>query len=153
MGNRGLTLPLLKPKGAFFLLEKHRVLFSSTAWQLFNYRRKDFNIGRLFSTKPTSNGSSLQPPDIAHLAETARISLTPQEAEEIAPKIRQVIDWFGQLQSVSLNSVEPAIRADTEGDSLREDIPEIFEDRDTMMAAVPSNEESYIKVPKVLNKE
>ncbi|PIN00270.1 hypothetical protein CDL12_27223 [Handroanthus impetiginosus] len=97
--------------------------------------------------------SSLQPPDVPRLAETARISLTPQEVEEFAPKIRQVVDWFGQLQAVDLQSVEPAIRADTEGDNLRNDVPEIFENRDAIIAAVPTYEDSYIKVPKVLNKE
>lgn len=87
------------------------------------------------------------------LAETARISLTPTEAEQFAPKIRQVIDWFGQLQDVDLASIEPAIRADTEGDNLRDDIPETFENREAMVAAIPSYEEPYIRVPKVLNKE
>ncbi|KAI7757634.1 hypothetical protein M8C21_016525 [Ambrosia artemisiifolia] len=37
--------------------------------------------------------SSLERPNVARLAETARISLTPQEAEEFAPKIQQVVDW------------------------------------------------------------
>ncbi|KAI3997109.1 hypothetical protein MKX01_006963, partial [Papaver californicum] len=46
--------------------------------------------------------------------------------EEFAPKIRQVIDWFGQLQDVDLQSIEPAIRADMEGDNLRHDVPETF---------------------------
>ncbi|XP_021277725.1 glutamyl-tRNA(Gln) amidotransferase subunit C, chloroplastic/mitochondrial [Herrania umbratica] len=105
---------------------------------------------RKFSTKTRS---SLQPPDVPRLAETARISLAPNEVEEFAPKIRQVIDWFGQLQAVDLDSVEPAIRADTEGDNLREDVPETFENKEALIAYVPSYEEPYIKVPKVLNKE
>ncbi|KAG8375630.1 hypothetical protein BUALT_Bualt10G0120300 [Buddleja alternifolia] len=97
--------------------------------------------------------SSLEPPDVRRLAETARISLTPQQIEEFAPKIRQVVDWFGQLQAVDLQSVEPAIRADTESDNLRDDVPEVFDNRDAIVAAVPTYEDSYIKVPKVLNKE
>ncbi|KAM3688647.1 hypothetical protein ACB094_10G168500 [Castanea mollissima] len=101
----------------------------------------------------TTTQSSLEPPDVSRLAETARISLTPSEVEEFAPKIRQVIDWFGQLQDVDLQSIEPSIRADTEDSNLRDDIPETFENRESMIAAVPSYEEPYIKVPKVLNKE
>ncbi|XP_019263764.1 PREDICTED: glutamyl-tRNA(Gln) amidotransferase subunit C, chloroplastic/mitochondrial-like [Nicotiana attenuata] len=97
--------------------------------------------------------SVLEPPDVPRLAETARISLTPQQVEEFAPKIQQVIDWFGQLQAVDLQSIEPALRADTEGDNLRNDIPEKFENREALISAVPSFEEPYIKVPKVLNKE
>ncbi|XP_076928195.1 glutamyl-tRNA(Gln) amidotransferase subunit C, chloroplastic/mitochondrial-like [Bidens hawaiensis] len=97
--------------------------------------------------------SSLERPDVARLAETARISLTPQEAEEFAPKIQQVVDWFGQLQDVDLQSVEPAIRPDTEAGSFREDSPETFDNREAIIAAIPSYEEPYIKVPKVLNKD
>ncbi|GER32122.1 aspartyl/glutamyl-tRNA(Asn/Gln) amidotransferasesubunit C [Striga asiatica] len=165
--------------------------------------------------------SSLEPPDVARLAETARISLTPQQVEEFGPKIRQVVDWFGQLQTVDLESIEPALRAgapisyflssghmsydvrtninssnseipfymlhffqskgregilvyngkycfgfkinatnevvslkeNTETDNFREDEPETFENRDAVIAAVPTYDDPYIKVPKVLNKE
>ncbi|XP_020531661.1 glutamyl-tRNA(Gln) amidotransferase subunit C, chloroplastic/mitochondrial isoform X2 [Amborella trichopoda] len=54
----------------------------------------------------------VQPPDVAQLAESARISLTSNEIEEFGPKIKQVIDWFGQLQAANLESIEPALRAD-----------------------------------------
>ncbi|XAR70822.1 hypothetical protein NMG60_11027827 [Bertholletia excelsa] len=105
------------------------------------------------SVRCFSAGSDLPPPDLPRLAETARITLTPHEVEEFAPKIRQVIDWFGQLQAVDLESIQPALRADTEGENLRDDLPETFENREAMIAAVPSYEEPFIKVPKVLNKE
>ncbi|GMH07301.1 hypothetical protein Nepgr_009141 [Nepenthes gracilis] len=93
--------------------------------------------------------SSLEPPDVARLAETARISLTPQEVEKFGPKIQQVVEWFGQLQAVDLESVKPAIRAETEGDNLREDLPETFGNREAIIAAIPGYEEPYIKVPKL----
>ncbi|KAF3777666.1 Glutamyl-tRNA(Gln) amidotransferase subunit C [Nymphaea thermarum] len=147
--------------------------------------------------------ASVPPPDVAKLAESARIVLTSDEAmpllltffdssafhsctlllslivthsnvnkqqgrefkqsnewrnralvEEFTPKIRQVVDWFGQLQAVDLESVEPALRADMDVyDNLRPDAPEIFENRESMLSSVPSYDEPYIKVPKVLNKE
>ncbi|KAI4346376.1 hypothetical protein L6164_007275 [Bauhinia variegata] len=97
--------------------------------------------------------SSLQPPDVPRLAETARISLTSTEIEDFAPKIKQVIDWFGQLQGVDLQSIEPFIRADAEANNSRDDVPETFENRDNIVAAVPNYEKPYIKVPRVLNTE
>ncbi|KAH7845685.1 hypothetical protein Vadar_004816 [Vaccinium darrowii] len=97
--------------------------------------------------------SGLEPPDLPRLAESARISLTPDEVEEFAPKIQKVVDWFGQLQAIDLQSIQPAIRADTEGGNLRDDLPETFENREAMISAVPNYEEPFIKVPKVLNKE
>ncbi|KAI3860078.1 hypothetical protein MKX03_033778 [Papaver bracteatum] len=101
----------------------------------------------------SAQSSILPPPDVSRLAQTARISLTPNEVEEFAPKIRQVIDWFGQLQAVDLQSIEPALRADTEGGNLRHDVPESFGNREAILSAVPSYEAPYIKVPKILNKE
>ncbi|XVF89136.1 hypothetical protein PTKIN_Ptkin19aG0106200 [Pterospermum kingtungense] len=127
---------------------KFKTSFSSSSIPFFLINKNSKT--RNFSVKTTSY---LQPPDVPRLAETARISLAPNEVEEFAPKIRQVIDWFGQLQAVDLDSVEPAIRADTEGDNLREDVPETFENKEALIASVPSFEEPYIKVPKVLNKE
>ncbi|XP_076916688.1 glutamyl-tRNA(Gln) amidotransferase subunit C, chloroplastic/mitochondrial-like [Bidens hawaiensis] len=109
--------------------------------------------GCLVGAREYAVHSSLERPDVARLAETARISLTPQEAEEFAPKIQQVVDWFGQLQDVDLQSVEPAIRPDTEAGSFREDSPETFDNREAIIAAIPSYEEPYIKVPKALNKD
>ncbi|XP_077218066.1 glutamyl-tRNA(Gln) amidotransferase subunit C [Tasmannia lanceolata] len=111
---------------------------------------------QFFLSRPRnySAHSSLDPPDVLRLAETARISLTPKEVEDFSPKIRQVIDWFGQLQAVDLESIEPTLLADTEvGDNLRSDLPETFENWEAMLAAVPSYEEPFIKVPKVLSKE
>uniref|UniRef100_A0A453LPU8 Glutamyl-tRNA amidotransferase subunit C n=1 Tax=Aegilops tauschii subsp. strangulata TaxID=200361 RepID=A0A453LPU8_AEGTS len=62
---------------------------------------------------PTVGPGPLEPPDLPRLANSARISLSPQEAEEFAPKIQQVVDWFGQLQAVDLESIEPSLRAGT----------------------------------------
>ncbi|XVE70974.1 hypothetical protein DITRI_Ditri10aG0112900 [Diplodiscus trichospermus] len=144
MGSR--TLVMLSSFGLKSSFSLAAASFSSKTFFLTRNNRKIRNYS--VETK-----SSLQPPDVPRLAETARISLTPDEVEDFAPKIRQVIDWFGQLQDVDLDKVEPAIRADTEGDNLREDVSETFENKEALIASVPSYEEPYIKVPKVLNKE
>ncbi|XP_019163691.1 PREDICTED: glutamyl-tRNA(Gln) amidotransferase subunit C, chloroplastic/mitochondrial [Ipomoea nil] len=143
MGSRTL-LSLCPTMATAATFNRIRIVFRTQPFGLRQVPRRSYS---------TKANSALQPPDVPRLAETARISLTPTEVEEFGLKIRQVIDWFGQLQAVDLQSIEPAIRADTEGDNLRDDFPEIFENREAMIAAVPSYEEPYIKVPKVLNKE
>ncbi|KAK4485889.1 hypothetical protein RD792_008540 [Penstemon davidsonii] len=116
---------------------------------LFSFRKSDFPVQnkRFYVAK-----SSLEPPNVERLADTARISLTPQQVL-FAFRTLFLFALFGQLQAVDLQSIEPAIRAGTEGDNLRNDVPEIFDNRDAMIASVPSYEDSYIKVPKVLHKE
>lgn len=65
-----------------------------------------------------------------------------------------MVDWFGQLQSVDLESIEPSLRADTAaGSSLREDKAEPFANRDAIIEALPSYDDPYIKVPNALTKE
>ncbi|EYU29304.1 hypothetical protein ABFS82_05G134100 [Erythranthe guttata] len=128
-------------------------LFLRATPSLITFRKSAFPKALLQNKRFRTVKSCLQPPDVPRLAQTARISLTPQQVEEFAPKIRQVVDWFGQLQAVDLESIEPAIRADTEGDNLRIDVPEVFDNRDAIIAAVPTFEDLYIKVPKVLNKD
>ncbi|KAK8918565.1 hypothetical protein KSP39_PZI021173 [Platanthera zijinensis] len=92
---------------------------------------------RLLASVPRS--SSLQPPDIPALADAARISLSQKEMEDFAPKIRQVIDWFGQLQDIDLECVQPSVRADFELDSVaREDSPQTFENSETNWPSPPS---------------
>uniref|UniRef100_A0A0A8YQF9 Glutamyl-tRNA(Gln) amidotransferase subunit C, chloroplastic/mitochondrial n=1 Tax=Arundo donax TaxID=35708 RepID=A0A0A8YQF9_ARUDO len=105
-------------------------------------------------TAAAAGAGALEPPDLPCLANAARISLSPQEAEEFAPKIRQVVGWFGQLQVVDLESIEPSLRAGTAAaSSLREDKPETFANRDAIVEAIPNYDDPYIKVPRVLNKE
>ncbi|ESR63992.1 glutamyl-tRNA(Gln) amidotransferase subunit C [Citrus sinensis] len=111
MGSRGLLL--LKgaaPKHHIFNNTKGSI-FSSKMPTRYYYYDYDYN-NRTRNCSTTTTRSSLEPPDVPRLAQTARISLTPHEVEEFAPKIRQVIDWFGQLQDVDLDSVDPALRAD-----------------------------------------
>ncbi|GER32538.1 aspartyl/glutamyl-tRNA(Asn/Gln) amidotransferasesubunit C [Striga asiatica] len=95
--------------------------------------------------------SSLEPSDVARLAETARISLTPQQVEEFGPKIRQLVKIVSRQQQFDYGVV--FFGCHTETSNLRNDEPEIFRNRDAIIAAVPTYDEPYIKVPKVLNKE
>ncbi|KAK3012586.1 hypothetical protein RJ639_009239 [Escallonia herrerae] len=142
MGSRGIMGMLRGAATAALPVNHHHSCPFSLATTSFGYGLllQEKSIGRTYSAR--SARSALEPPDLSRLAQTARISLTPQEV-------------FGQLQAVDLQSIEPAIRADTEGDNLRDDLPDTFENRqgEAMIAAVPSYEDPYIKVPKVLNKE
>ncbi|XP_028796697.1 glutamyl-tRNA(Gln) amidotransferase subunit C, chloroplastic/mitochondrial-like isoform X2 [Neltuma alba] len=118
---------------------------SRRSFNYFGFPKVIVHHDRVRSCSSTKIQSSLPPPDVTRLAETARIALASNEVEEFAPKIQQVIDWFGQLQGVDLESIEPSIRADTENNNVRDDVPETFDDRGTMVASIPSYEEPYIK--------
>lgn len=85
------------------------------------------------------------------LAELSQIEVTPEEAEEWGPKIAEIVDWFGQLEQVNTDSVEPALRAAIrhEDNMLRPDTVQEFEQRESLMKEMPEMEGPYVKVPKV----
>ncbi|XP_072146505.1 glutamyl-tRNA(Gln) amidotransferase subunit C, chloroplastic/mitochondrial [Setaria viridis] len=97
----------------------------------------------------------LEPPDLPRLAKAARISLSPQEAEEFEPKIRQVVDWYEIVAVITANYPRnnKHRKSTVAGSSLREDKPETFVNTDAIVEAIPSYDDPYIKVPRVLNKE
>ena len=85
MGSKGIvTLKLVAPTKHHFF-RNNAITFSSS---------QKFFTQKIRPSTTTTTISSLEPPDVPRLAETARISLTPTEVEEFAPKIRQVIDWY-----------------------------------------------------------
>ncbi|CAH8337403.1 unnamed protein product [Eruca vesicaria subsp. sativa] len=135
MATRAALLAVLSASPPPRMIRVKASTFSSSSLQFQRHSR----IARCFSSD--TNPSLLQPPDVSRLAETARISLSPSEIEGCGAKIRQVIDWFGQLQQVDVNSVEPAIRAEMEGGNLREDAPETFDNRESIRASIPSFDE------------
>ncbi|XP_020577056.1 glutamyl-tRNA(Gln) amidotransferase subunit C, chloroplastic/mitochondrial [Phalaenopsis equestris] len=129
-----------------------RAAAGAAARRGFETRHLAFHRRRLFAS--SSHCSTLEPPDVRLLADAARISLSAKEVEEFEPKIRQVIEWFGQLQAVDLESVQPSFRAVTELNAdLREDSPETFQNREAILAQVPNYDSPYINVPKIINKE
>ncbi|KAK9810403.1 hypothetical protein WJX72_010188 [[Myrmecia] bisecta] len=74
-----------------------------------------------------------------------------EEVAEWEPKIAEIVGWFGQLQAVDVEGVEPALRADVDvGNRLREDVPHHYADRETLIEGAPQKEGPYIKVPKTL---
>lgn len=79
MGSRAL---LMVKEVSSSLLPKNLFLSSFNCDRKFPqvlHRRKNNYVQRIFSTATTSGSSSLEPLDVPRLAETARISLTPQE--------------------------------------------------------------------------
>jgi len=89
--------------------------------------------------------------DVQRLAELAQIEVTEEEAKDWAPKIAEIVDWFGQLEKVDVKGVEPAARASSdEANVLRPDTPRIFEDRERLVSEMPQMEGPYVKVPKVM---
>lgn len=98
----------------------------------------------------SSSDREVPPPDVRALAELAHISITAEQAADWEPKIRGIVDWFGELQTVDVSNVPLAIRADVDaGNVLRADVEQQFQQRDELLEDVPDREGPFVRVPKV----
>ncbi|XP_058215654.1 uncharacterized protein LOC131326792 [Rhododendron vialii] len=130
----------------FFSEQHHQGRRTSISTAAFSQNRLISRTG----SEATRFGLALSPPICLDWLKTL-VSLSP--LVKLKNLLQKSKKWFGQLQAVDLQSIQPAIRADTEGGNFRDDLPETFENREAMISAVPNYEEPFIKVPKVLNKE
>ncbi|GIL93366.1 hypothetical protein Vretifemale_20766 [Volvox reticuliferus] len=97
--------------------------------------------------------SSSTKPNISELAKMAQVRISEQEAADWAPKINSVLGWFGQLQSVDVEGVDPVIHAYSEGNRLRPDEASHNSARTQLIFQAPQMENMYVRVPKTAGGE
>ncbi|GLI65759.1 hypothetical protein VaNZ11_009374, partial [Volvox africanus] len=106
----------------------------------------------IFIATAITGGASISTstkPNISDLAKMAQVGISEQEAADWAPKINSVLDWFGQLQSVDVKGVIPAIHACSESNRLRPDEASHYPARTQLLSQAPWTESSYVRVPKM----
>jgi len=84
---------------------------------------------------------------VERLAELSRLSLGPQEAEQLRGELSSILDYFATLDKVDVSRVAAVQNASKEG-SLREDAvrPSTPED---VLEGVPQKRGRYVRAPRV----
>lgn len=92
---------------------------------------------------------------VAKIASLARIKMSDEELDRMAPELNQIIDWVEQLGEVDTSDVEPMTAVIPNVLRLRED--EVNADpytggdrRDAVLANAPAAEHGFYGVPKVI---
>ncbi|MBN1213372.1 MAG: Asp-tRNA(Asn)/Glu-tRNA(Gln) amidotransferase subunit GatC [candidate division Zixibacteria bacterium] len=89
---------------------------------------------------------------IKHIAELARLKLTPREIEKYSSELTVILDYIDQLKVVDTQGVDiephqtggsPVLRIDTAADSLP---------RGQVLSNAPERDNEYFRVPRVLDK-
>lgn len=91
-----------------------------------------------------------------HLAELARIELTPEESKKYLKDLKNILDYFAELKEVDTSKVVPLTGGTDLQNIFREDAVDFgkrsgevnVEGR--IIDAFPETEKGYLKVPKVL---
>ena len=92
---------------------------------------------------------------VAKISKLARIKMTDEELERMAPELNNILEWVEQLGEVDVTGVEPMSAVITNTLRLRAD--EVDADpktgggrRDDVLANAPVAEHGFFGVPKVI---
>jgi aspartyl-tRNA(Asn)/glutamyl-tRNA(Gln) amidotransferase subunit C len=90
--------------------------------------------------------------EVKHIAELARIELTPEESEQFARELSDVLGYIAQLGEVDTSAVEPISQVTGKMNVFREDVVKESseETKDIMAGNYPDQQDGYIRVKQVL---
>ncbi|GAA4763723.1 Asp-tRNA(Asn)/Glu-tRNA(Gln) amidotransferase subunit GatC [Stakelama sediminis] len=87
---------------------------------------------------------------VERIANLARIALSDEEIERLAPELDNILGWVEQLGEVDTSNVEPMTAVIPNKLRLRDDIVTEGNQRDAVLANAPQAEHGFFAVPKVI---
>lgn len=92
---------------------------------------------------------------VAKIASLARIKMTDEELERMAPELNGILNWVEQLGEVDTSNIEPmtAVIPNTlrlRADEVNADPKTGGDRRDDVLANAPAAEHGFFGVPKVI---
>jgi aspartyl-tRNA(Asn)/glutamyl-tRNA(Gln) amidotransferase subunit C len=87
---------------------------------------------------------------VRHIAKLARIAMSEDEIERLAPELNNILGWVEQLGEVDTEGVEPLTAVIDQKLRLRDDIVNDGNVRDDVLANAPEAQHGFFAVPKVI---
>ena len=87
---------------------------------------------------------------VRHIAKLARIAMSDEEIERLAPELNNILDWAEQLAEVNTEGVEPLTAVIDLKLRLRDDVVNDGNIRDAILANAPEAQHGFFAVPKVI---
>jgi aspartyl-tRNA(Asn)/glutamyl-tRNA(Gln) amidotransferase subunit C len=87
---------------------------------------------------------------VRHIAKLARIAMSEDEIERLAPELNNILGWVEQLGEVDTDGVEPLTAVIDQKLRLRDDIVNDGNVRDDVLANAPEAQHGFFAVPKVI---
>lgn len=91
--------------------------------------------------------------DVAHLADLARIDLTDEERERLAPQLGVVLEYAASLDGVVGDDVPATSHPLPLRNVLREDVPQPSLSAEEALSGAPAVEQQRFEVPRILGDE
>ncbi|MBT3198320.1 MAG: Asp-tRNA(Asn)/Glu-tRNA(Gln) amidotransferase subunit GatC [Phycisphaerales bacterium] len=87
---------------------------------------------------------------VRHIGVLSRIELTDQQAEELAGQLGAIVEYFGKLDELDTDNVEPMAHAVGTHNVLAEDVHVESLTPEAALANAPTRDGDFFKVPKVI---
>ena len=87
---------------------------------------------------------------VRHIARLARIAMSDEEIERLAPELNNILGWVEQLGEVNTDGIEPLTAVIDQKLRLREDAVTDGDIRDQVLANAPDAQHGFFAVPKVI---
>lgn len=88
-----------------------------------------------------------------HLAELARLGLSPFELAALGSQLEAILGKFQTLEQLDLEGVEPTLGASSLEDVKRPDLPRPSLGREQLLRNAPDARDGFLSVPKTLGDE
>jgi aspartyl-tRNA(Asn)/glutamyl-tRNA(Gln) amidotransferase subunit C len=92
----------------------------------------------------------VSPEQVRHIAKLARIAMSDEEIERLAPELNKILGWVEQLAEVDTDGVEPLTAVIDQKLRLRDDVVTEGDIRDEVLANAPQAQHGFFAVPKVI---
>lgn len=88
--------------------------------------------------------------EVRHIARLARISMSDEEVERLAPELNNILGWVEQLDEVDTDGIEPLTAVIDQKLRLRDDVVTEGNIRDEILENAPDAQHGFFAVPKVI---
>ena len=93
---------------------------------------------------------SVSTEQVRHIAKLARIAMSDEEIERLAPELNNILGWIEQLGEVNTDGVEPLTAVIDLKLRLRDDVVNDGNIREAVLANAPEAQHGFFAVPKVI---
>lgn len=93
---------------------------------------------------------SLSAEEVRHVAMLARLAVTDEEVEALAPELNDILGYAEQVGEVAADDVQPTVHPVPLTNVMREDEPGEVLDRDTLLSQAPQAEDHRFVVPRIV---
>jgi aspartyl-tRNA(Asn)/glutamyl-tRNA(Gln) amidotransferase subunit C len=94
--------------------------------------------------------ASITRADVEHVADLARLHLTPEELDRMQEQLSKILDAIETLRDVDTSHVGPTASVIQLENVMRDDAVRIGLSRDAALANAPLRDEPFLRVPTVL---